>query len=84
MNAPVRPNLFKTELPEDAPVIIMTRTFDAPLALLWAVWTQPEYVAYWWGPRQDNRILSYDVRKGGKWKIDSTMQDGSEVVFFGT
>jgi uncharacterized protein YndB with AHSA1/START domain len=84
MNAPVSLSLFKTELPDDEPIIIMTRTFNAPLALLWAVWTQPEHVAYWWGPRQANRIVSYDVRKGGKWKITSTMEDGSEVVFFGT
>ncbi|MET3926274.1 SRPBCC domain-containing protein [Devosia sp. 2618] len=77
-------NLFKTELPADEPLIIMTRTFDAPLDLVWTVWTQAEHVAYWWGPREDNRIVEYDVRKGGKWRIVSTMEDGEEVVFFGT
>lgn len=76
--------LFKTELPDDEPLIIMTRTFDAPLDLLWTVWTQPEHVAYWWGPRADNRIVEYDVRTGGKWRIVSSMGDGSEVTFFGT
>ena len=84
MNAPATQNLFKTELPEDKPVIIMTRTFNAPLDLLWTVWTQPEHVAYWWGPREDNEIVEYDVRKGGKWRIVSSMSDGSKVVFFGT
>ncbi|MFP9136726.1 SRPBCC domain-containing protein [Devosia sp. XGJD_8] len=77
-------NLFKTELPEDEPVIIMTRTFNAPLDLLWTVWTQPEHVAYWFGPREDNEIVEYDVRKGGKWRIISTMEDGSAVTFHGT
>ena len=84
MNAQAALNLFKTELPEDEPLIIMTRTFDAPLHLLWTVWTQPEHVSYWWGPREDNRIVEYDVRTGGKWRIVSSMGDGSEVAFFGT
>lgn len=84
MNAHATSNPFKTELPADEPVIIMTRSFDAPLDLLWTVWTQPEHVAYWWGPREDNQIVEYDVRPGGKWRIVSTMSDGSAVVFFGT
>jgi uncharacterized protein YndB with AHSA1/START domain len=84
MNAHAKQNLFKTELPADEPVIIMTRTFDAPLELLWQVWTQPEHVAYWWGPREDNEIVEYDVRTGGKWRIVSSMSDGGKVVFFGT
>jgi uncharacterized protein YndB with AHSA1/START domain len=84
MNAHPMPNLFKTELPDDEPVIIMSRTFDAPLDLLWAVWTQPEHVADWFGPREDNEIVEYDVRKGGKWRVISTMGDGSAITFFGT
>lgn len=84
MNAHAPNNLFRTELPEDEPIIVMTRTFDAPLALVWTVWTEAEHVAYWWGPREDNEIVEYDVRKDGKWRIVSTMSDGSEVVFFGT
>ena len=42
-------NPFKTELPDDEPLIIMSRTFDAPLALVWKVWTEKEHVAHWWG-----------------------------------
>jgi uncharacterized protein YndB with AHSA1/START domain len=84
MNAHAEPNLFKTELPADEPVIIMTRTFNAPLDLLWTVWTQPEHVAYWFGPREDNEIIEYDVRPGGKWRVVSTMEDGTAITFFGT
>lgn len=84
MNAPASQNLFKTELPDDEPVIIMSRTFNAPLDLVWTVWTQPEHVAYWFGPREDNEIVEYDVRKGGKWRIVSSMGDGSKVTFYGT
>lgn len=84
MTAQANQNLFKTELPADEPIIVMTRTFDAPLDLVWAVWTQPEHVAYWFGPREDNEIVEYDVRSGGKWRIVSSMGDGSAVTFFGT
>ena len=84
MNAQSFPNPFKTELPADEPLIIMSRTFDAPLELVWKVWTQPEHVAYWFGPREDNEIVEYDVRTGGKWRVISTMGDGSKIVFFGT
>jgi len=84
MRAQTFPNPFKTELPVDAPLIIMSRVFDAPLALVWKVWTEREHVAYWFGPREDNAILDYDVRTGGRWRIVSTMSDGSEITFFGT
>ena len=84
MTAAAKQYLFKTELPADEPLIIMSRTFDAPLDLLWMVWTKPEHVAYWWGPREDNEIVEYDVRTGGKWRIVSSMTDGDKVTFFGT
>lgn len=84
MNDQSFPNPFKTELPDDEPIIIMSRTFDAPLALVWTVWTSPEHVIHWWGPREDNRVVEYDVRTGGKWRIVSSMGDGEEVTFFGT
>lgn len=84
MNAQTFANPFKTELPSDEPLIIMSRTFDAPLSLVWKVWTEPEHVAQWWGPHQGNRITEYDVRTGGKWRIVSTMPGGKEIVFFGT
>ncbi|MGB3338665.1 MAG: SRPBCC domain-containing protein [Devosia sp.] len=84
MNAQTFPNPFKTELPADEPVIIMSRTFDAPLELVWKVWTGKEHVAYWFGPREENEVVDYDVRTGGKWRVISTMADGSAIVFFGT
>lgn len=84
MDAQTFSNPFKTELPDDQPLIVMSRTFDAPLALVWKVWTDSQHVAQWWGPHETNRVLSYDVRTGGKWRIVSTMPDGAEMTFFGT
>ena len=30
--------------------LTLTRVFDAPRALVWAAWTEPEHLAGWWGP----------------------------------
>ena len=84
MDAQTFSNPFKTEVPADQPLIIMSRTFDAPLELVWTVWTRPEHVAYWFGPHAANEIVEYDVRTGGKWRVVSAMPDGSRIVFFGT
>jgi uncharacterized protein YndB with AHSA1/START domain len=84
MNSPTFPNPFKTELPADKPLIIMSRTFNAPVELVWKVWTQPEHVAHWWGPHDANKVVEYDVRPGGKWRVVSTMPDGTEINFVGT
>lgn len=83
MNEMTFANPFKTELPDDEPLIIMSRTFDAPLALVWKVWTEKEHVAQWWG-FGNNDVLEYDVRPGGKWRISSRGEDGTVWVMFGT
>ena len=31
--------------------LIMTRVFDAPLALVWKAWSDPDYIKQWWGPK---------------------------------
>jgi uncharacterized protein YndB with AHSA1/START domain len=76
-------NPFKTELPDDEPLIIMSRTFDAPLALVWKVWTEKEHVAQWWG-FGNNEVMEYDVRTGGKWRIEGLSPDGIRWMMYGT
>ncbi|MBJ3785088.1 SRPBCC domain-containing protein [Devosia sediminis] len=83
MNDQSFPNPFKTELPDDQPLIIMSRTFDAPLALVWKVWTEMEHVGQWWG-FGNNTVIEYDVRPRGKWRIDSLSPDGTKWTMFGT
>jgi len=83
MDEPTFPNPFKTELPADAPLIIMSRTFDAPLDLVWKVWTAREHVALWWG-FGNNEVIEYDVRTGGKWRIVGISPDGTRWTMFGT
>jgi len=72
------------EVPAGEPIIVMSRTFDAPRALVWKAWTEPEHVARWWGPRRYvNTVLEMDVRPGGRWRIEQRGADGRVHRFRG-
>lgn len=83
MTMPAITNRFITELPDDEPVIIMSRTFNGPLALVWKLWTSPEHVARWWGVAERSEVVEYDVRTGGKWRILEQSEHGP-IAFYGT
>ncbi len=50
----------------------ITRVFDAPRELVWKVWTDPEHMKHWAGPRQfgfdvgDGELKKFDLRQGGE------------------
>ena len=49
--------------------LTITRVFDAPRALVWQAWTDPEQLMKWWGPeRHPATHLAMDVRPGGVWR----------------
>ena len=45
----------------------MERTFDAPRALVWKTWTEPELLSRWYGPGVETVIHTLDVTPGGLW-----------------
>jgi uncharacterized protein YndB with AHSA1/START domain len=48
--------------------LVITRVFDAPRRLVFKMWTEPEHLARWWGPRGFTTISSrIDARPGGIW-----------------
>jgi len=48
----------------------ITRVFDAPRELVWKVWTDPEHMKQWAGPRQFMAThVENDPRTGGKWRL---------------
>ncbi len=50
--------------------IVAVRIFDAPRDLVWKVWTEPEHIAEWWGPKGfTTTTYSMDVRPGGVWRF---------------
>lgn len=58
--------------------IATTRVFDAPRELVWRMWTEPEHVKHWWGPRGfTNTIHQMDVRPGGLWTFIMHGPDGT-------
>ncbi|HEX4709346.1 SRPBCC domain-containing protein [Phenylobacterium sp.] len=49
---------------------IVTRIFRAPRPLVFKVWTEPQYVAQWWGiDGATNPECELDLRAGGRWRI---------------
>ncbi len=72
------------EAPANEPVVIATRDFAAPRALVFKVMTEREHVARWWGTAgQRNVITDFDVRPGGRWRIESHDPDGNVYIFLG-
>ncbi len=44
------------------------RTLQAPIELVWEVWSKPEHIAQWWGPSGfTNTISTMDFEEGGEW-----------------
>jgi uncharacterized protein YndB with AHSA1/START domain len=63
----------------------LTRTFDAPCDVVFRVFTQPEYVAEWWGCEGSTTVVhTLDVRTGGTYHIDLRLPDGSVYSSRGT
>ena len=72
------------EYPNDLE-IVTTREFDAPIALVFDVWTKPEHVRKWFAPFTDEVTeCSIDLRVGGSYHIAFVTGDGTECSFRGT
>jgi uncharacterized protein YndB with AHSA1/START domain len=53
-----------SSVPQDA--VVIERSFDAPPALLWQMWTAPEHFKEWYGPDGVTvPVAKMDVRAGG-------------------
>jgi uncharacterized protein YndB with AHSA1/START domain len=65
--------------------ITIRRVFDAPRALVWKAWTEPERLATWWGKRGWSTPLesiTMEIRPGGTFRLTSVNdEDGREMPF---
>jgi uncharacterized protein YndB with AHSA1/START domain len=72
--------------PPDAPAereLVITRVFDAPRELVWKVWTDPERVKRWWGPKNFTApVCTIDLRVGGAYLYCMRSPEGQD--YWGT
>lgn len=65
--------------------IHIERIFEAPRDRVFAVFTDPELISEWWGPRGTTTFVEkMDVRTGGDWRFLCRTSDGAETGFRGT
>jgi uncharacterized protein YndB with AHSA1/START domain len=69
--------------PSDTEIRI-ERSFDAPREVLWEMYTDPELLKEWLGPRDLTMTVGeMDVRPGGSYRFTHRDPAGNEYVFFG-
>jgi len=72
------------EFPSDLEVLV-TRTFEAPIQLVFDVFTKPEHVRNTIAPFDEEvTVCSIDLRVGGSYHIVFVTPDGVECSFRGT
>jgi uncharacterized protein YndB with AHSA1/START domain len=61
------PNLTATSTADRE--IAQTRIFRAPRELVFEMWTNPEHIVNWYGPKGfTDTVIEMDVRPGGMWR----------------
>ena len=72
------------EFPNDLEIVI-TREFDAPIALVFDVFTKPEHVRRWFAPRGcEMKECTIDLSVGGNYHQMFVTDHGAECSFRGT
>jgi uncharacterized protein YndB with AHSA1/START domain len=64
--------------------IVIIRSFDAPRALVFRAYTEPDLIPQWWGPaKYSTRIERLDARRNGAWRFVQSDPEGNEFAFRG-
>jgi uncharacterized protein YndB with AHSA1/START domain len=59
--------------------IKISRLLDAPVELVWEVWTDADHISNWWGPNGfTNTISKMEVQPGGEWDLVMHGPDGTD------
>lgn len=70
--------------PDGLPFVDVVREFEAPAALVWRAWTEPELVLRWLGPRgYDMVIEQWSLVTGGRYRYVHRDVEGAEYAFNG-
>ncbi len=58
--------------------ILIVRTLDAPIDLVWEAWTNPKHADQWWGPNGfTNQTHAHELKVGGVWRYTMVGPDGT-------
>ncbi|MCW1410659.1 SRPBCC family protein [Rhizobium sp. 1AS11] len=66
--------------------LVVTRTFNGPVRLVFDAWTKPELFKLWWAPKSMGVPLlscEMDVRTGGSYRITFGHAAADAMAFFG-
>lgn len=64
--------------------IVIERTFNAPIDLIWQMWTVPDHLKNWYGPQGFTvSVAEWELRVGGKRRVCMEMQtpDGKMEIW---
>lgn len=68
--------------------LVVTRTFDAPVHIVFEAWTQPELFKSWWIPKSGEMSIvsaNFDIRTGGSYRLEIKHPSFDQpMAFFGT
>jgi uncharacterized protein YndB with AHSA1/START domain len=65
--------------------LLITRTFDAPASVMFALWTDPQHFKHWMGPEGfDCPSVEIDLRVGGDYRAMIRSKQYGENWFGGT
>ncbi|MDI9256830.1 MULTISPECIES: SRPBCC family protein [Flavobacterium] len=59
--------------------INFSRLLNAPIDLVWEVWTNPDHIKNWWGPNGfTNTIHKMEIKPEGEWNLIMHGPDGTD------
>jgi len=60
--------LFNFLVDKENNIINVERSFDAPIDLVWAAWTEADILDQWWAPKPFKSVTkSMNFKEGGRW-----------------
>jgi uncharacterized protein YndB with AHSA1/START domain len=75
-------NIFNFTVDKENLSVKVERSFDAPLDLVWAAWTEAEFLDQWWGPKPYSaKTKVMDFREGGRWQYAMVSPEGQKVAW---
>lgn len=69
----------------DLKTVEITRNLKAPVERVYKAWTDSDQMTKWLGCAETGSVkVQQDLRVGGAYRFDISLQDGSSVAMFGT